>query len=87
MTTHIHQLTWDKSLNSKLPSKVFPVLITGASTGTGNHLTKYLSKKGHIVYSGVRKDSDFEKLKEIKNVTPIKLDVTKPRQIQGALGS
>jgi len=61
------------------------ILITGASTGIGNHLTKYLSKKGHIVYGAVRKDSDIEKLKKIKNVIPIKLDVTKPGQIQRAL--
>ena len=61
------------------------VLITGASTGVGNHLAKYLSRKGHIVYGAVRKDSDIEKLEKIKNVIPIKLDVTKPRQIQRAL--
>jgi short-subunit dehydrogenase len=85
MTNHIHPSTGNRNLKSKLSSKVYTILVTGASTGIGNHLTKYLSKKGHMVYGGTRKDSDIEKLKKIKNVIPVKLDVTKPKQIQRAL--
>jgi len=61
-----------------------PVLITGASTGIGNHLARYLAGRGHTVYGTARKDADLAELKKIKNVVPIQLDVRKPDQIQAA---
>jgi hypothetical protein len=39
-----------------------PVLVTGASTGIGNHLVKYLAARGHIVYGTARKDDDLAAL-------------------------
>ena len=36
---------------------------------------EYLASKGHKVYATVRKDSDFEELEKIQNVTPFKVDV------------
>ena len=61
-----------------------PVLITGASTGIGNHLARYLAERGHTVYGTARKAADLSELKKIKNVVPIQLDVRQPNQIQAA---
>jgi short-subunit dehydrogenase len=61
-----------------------PILVTGASSGIGNHLTKYMAARGHIVYGTARKDNDLAELEKIQNVVPIKLDVRNPQQIQNA---
>lgn len=52
------------------------IVITGASTGIGRACTEYLAFKGYSIYAGARKDKDLKELGAIKNVTPIKLDVT-----------
>ena len=64
--------------------KDHPVLITGTSTGIGNHLAKYLAERGHTVYGTARNDADLAELKNIKNVVPIQLDVRQPDQIRAA---
>jgi len=61
-----------------------PILVTGASSGIGNHLARYLAARGHIVYGTARKDNDLEELEKIEKVVPIKLDVRNPQQIQNA---
>jgi len=61
------------------------VLVTGASTGIGRKVTERLSADGYFVYAGARKDTDLEALKAIRNVQPIRLDVTKPEEIDAAL--
>jgi short-subunit dehydrogenase len=61
-----------------------PILVTGASSGIGNHLARYLASRGHIVYGTARKDNDLAELEKIQNVVPIKLDVRNPQQIQNA---
>jgi len=61
-----------------------PILVTGASSGIGNHLARYLAARGHMVYGTARKDNDLAELKKIQNVVPIKLDVRNPQQIQNA---
>jgi len=61
-----------------------PILVTGASSGIGNHLAKYLAAQGHIVYATARKDNDLAELEKIENVIPIKLDVRNPQQIRDA---
>ncbi len=53
-----------------------PVLVTGASTGIGREITRYLSEHGHAVLAGARKDSDLRALEQLPHVTPVRLDVT-----------
>lgn len=69
---------------AKQMEKDRPILITGASTGIGNHLAGYLADRGHTVYATARKDADLAELKKIKNVVPIRLDVRQPDQVQAA---
>lgn len=61
-----------------------PVLVTGASTGIGNHLVKYLAERGHLVYGTARKEDDLAALRKIENVVPIELDVRNAEQIRQA---
>lgn len=43
------------------------VVVTGASTGIGNHAVKYLAEKhaSVVVYAGVRKAADFGAIKAV----------------------
>jgi NAD(P)-dependent dehydrogenase (short-subunit alcohol dehydrogenase family) len=61
------------------------VLVTGASTGIGRKITEQLAAHGYVVYAGARKDSDLQALGAIRNVHPIRLDVTKPDDIDAAV--
>jgi NAD(P)-dependent dehydrogenase (short-subunit alcohol dehydrogenase family) len=61
------------------------ILVTGASTGIGRHLTETLAENGYHVYAGARKDADLAELDAIDNVTAVKLDVTKQDQVDAAL--
>ncbi len=67
------------------PSPTAPILVTGASTGIGNHLTQYLAERGHLVYATARKEADLADLAKIPNVLPLQLDVRNPEDIQRAL--
>ncbi len=58
------------------------VLVTGSSTGIGLASTMYLAERGYHVFAGARKEADLEKLGEIANVTPLKLDVTIENDLQ-----
>jgi short-subunit dehydrogenase len=60
------------------------VLITGASSGMGRAMALFLSKQGFHVYAGSRTP---HKLNYIKNITPLKLDVTNPKSIEETLSS
>lgn len=71
------------------------VVVTGASTGIGRATALHLDEKGYRVFAGVRKQADAGALKKdgSDRLTPITLDVTKPRSIaaarkkvQGAVG-
>ena len=76
-------------------STVFPVteeggvLITGCSTGIGFHAAVTVSKENPntIVYAGVRKDKDIENLlnQNIKNLVPIKLDISNSESMKKAV--
>ena len=61
------------------------VLVTGASTGIGRHVTERLAAAGYFVYAGARKDADIAALNAIKNVQAIRLDVTKQEEIDAAV--
>ena len=61
------------------------ILVTGASTGIGRHLTETLAEAGYHVYAGARKDKDLAELDAIDNVTAVKLDVTKQDQVDAAV--
>ena len=62
------------------------VLITGTSQGIGLAAASLLAKDGWIVFAGVRKQADFDKLQALhSNIRPVFLDVTKPEQIADAI--
>ncbi len=67
------------------PSGQKAVLVTGASTGIGRKITERLAADGYFVYAGARKDSDLQALRAIKNVQPVRLDVTQPQDIAAAV--
>jgi NAD(P)-dependent dehydrogenase (short-subunit alcohol dehydrogenase family) len=61
------------------------ILITGASTGIGRHLSETLAENGYHVYAGARKEKDLAALDAIDNVTAVKLDVTKQDQVDAVV--
>jgi NAD(P)-dependent dehydrogenase (short-subunit alcohol dehydrogenase family) len=69
------------------PAAPKAVLVTGASTGIGRKITEHLAAKGYLVYAGARKQADLDALGAIKNVQPLKLDVTKQEDIDAAVAN
>lgn len=63
------------------------ILVTGASTGIGRKITERLAASGYLVYAGARKDADLQSLGAIKNVLAVRLDVTKPADIDAAVAT
>mgnify|MGYP000326087472 CR=1 FL=1 len=61
------------------------ILVTGASTGIGRHLTETLAEAGYHVYAGARKDEDLAELGAIENITAVRLDVTRQDQVDAAV--
>ena len=61
------------------------VLVTGASTGIGRKVTERLAADGYFVYATARKEDDLKALGAIKNVHPLRLDVTEPADIAAAV--
>lgn len=60
-------------------------VITGATSGIGEGLTRYFSKE-NIVFAGYRDDSKAEKLKSISgNIIPFCIDYSKPETISPAI--
>ena len=49
------------------------ILITGATSGIGYKTAEYLAAQGNIVYGAGRR---IESLENIKQVNPLKLDLT-----------
>jgi NAD(P)-dependent dehydrogenase (short-subunit alcohol dehydrogenase family) len=66
-------------------TKIKSVLVTGASTGIGRHLSETLASSGYHVYAGARKDKDLAELNAITNITAVRLDVTKQDEIDAAV--
>jgi NAD(P)-dependent dehydrogenase (short-subunit alcohol dehydrogenase family) len=61
------------------------VLVTGASSGIGRKITERLAGDGYFVYATARKDADLKALGAIKNVQPLRLDVTQAADIAAAV--
>jgi NAD(P)-dependent dehydrogenase (short-subunit alcohol dehydrogenase family) len=61
------------------------VLVTGASSGIGLAITQYLASHGFYVYAGARKDEDLKRLNTMKNVSSVRLDVTKQADVDAAV--
>lgn len=61
------------------------ILVTGATTGIGRNLAETLAGEGYHVYAGARTDSEMAELNAIKNMTAVRLDVTKQDQIDAAV--
>jgi NAD(P)-dependent dehydrogenase (short-subunit alcohol dehydrogenase family) len=61
------------------------VLVTGASSGIGRKITEHLAAEGYLVYATARKEEDLKALGAIKNVQPLRLDVTQPADIAAAV--
>jgi NAD(P)-dependent dehydrogenase (short-subunit alcohol dehydrogenase family) len=74
-----------EQLTAQNPSKA--VLVTGASSGIGRKITERLAANGYFVYATARKDQDLKALGTIKNVQPLRLDVTQPADIAAAVES
>jgi len=69
-----------------LPSKG-AIIVTGASTGIGQHAAHHLSSLGYLVFAGVRKKEDGNRLiSEASNslVVPIIVDVSSDESVDSA---
>lgn len=69
----------------RAPAARRAVLVTGASSGIGRKTTEVLAGNGFFVYACARKDKDLQELGALANVQAIKLDVTKPAEIDAAV--
>jgi len=60
------------------------VLVTGSSTGIGAACVAMLAGRGYRVFAGVRQDEDAGRLRALHGdaVEPVRLDVTKPDEIE-----
>ncbi len=63
------------------------MLVTGASSGIGRKVTERLASNGFFVYAGARSQKDLDDLNAIKNVQAVRLDVTVPADIAGAVAT
>ena len=63
------------------------VLVTGATSGIGRHIAEHLAGNGYFVYAGARKQADIDALNAIPNMQAIRLDVTKPDDIEAAVAT
>jgi NAD(P)-dependent dehydrogenase (short-subunit alcohol dehydrogenase family) len=61
------------------------VLVTGANSGIGRKITERLAAQGYFVYATARKDEDLKALGAIRNVQALRLDVTRPADIEAAV--
>lgn len=62
-------------------------MLTGANSGIGLSTCKLLSDNGYYIFAGVRDDRGFDFLtsQNIKNIEPVRLNLTDPEQITNAV--
>ena len=73
------------SVSAQADSSLGAVVVTGAPSGIGKKITERLASKGYWVYAGVRTHEEMDVLSRIRNVEPIRLDVTSPSDIAAAV--
>src|SRR5690348_12327313 len=62
------------------------IIVSGASTGIGYATALRLAESGALVFAGVRKETDRERMSPAHaNVRPIILDVTVPADVTHAI--
>jgi NAD(P)-dependent dehydrogenase (short-subunit alcohol dehydrogenase family) len=61
------------------------IFITGASTGLGRATAELFASKGWHVYATMRHPGKDSELAAHRLITPLKLDVSDPKQIEGAV--
>lgn len=63
------------------------VVVTGTSSGIGNAIANYLAEQGYNVFAGVRRQQSYDAWNRVNHpkITPVKLDVTDPRDIRAAV--
>ena len=61
-----------------------PILVTGAGSGIGRHLTIRLAERGHPFYATARREQDLASLAEIEHVTPLLMDARNAEHVQAA---
>lgn len=67
------------------PAERPAVLVTGASSGIGRATAELLAAEGFHVYAGARSAEDLAALDALEHVTAVRLDVTKPAEIEAAV--
>src|SRR6218665_130022 len=60
------------------------ILITGASSGIGMAAAIHFSQNGYQVFATYRNSRDGDKLRSLKNVHPVEMDVTNTDEIKSA---
>ena len=69
----------------KLAAPARKVLVTGAGSGIGRAIVEYLAARGDHVFAGARTDRDLGELGRLRNVIPVRLDVTQPESVDSAV--
>jgi NAD(P)-dependent dehydrogenase (short-subunit alcohol dehydrogenase family) len=62
-----------------------PILVSGAGSGIGNHLTRRLAELGHPVFAAARRPADLARLAEIPGVEPVAMDVRRDDDVRRAV--
>lgn len=69
----------------RLAAPARKVLVTGAGSGIGRAIVEYLAARGDHVFAGARKERDLGELGRLRNVIPVRLDVTQPESVESAV--